>query len=146
MIDVRLSRRPLWVVPAALLLAACNGTEPHSQPLSLSLTTKSASPGAAAGPSADLQIGTGANSLTISQAQVVLAEIELSPSGTCSTTGEQDDCDELEAAPALVDLPVDGTTKVVLDGAVPPRDQREGDRRLYRREQSNSSVHVHGGG
>jgi len=120
MIDVRLSRRPLWVVPAALLLAACNGTEPHSQPLSLSLTTKSASPGAAAGPSADLQIGTGANSLTISQAQVVLAEIELSPSGTCSTTGEQDDCDELEAAPALVDLPVDGTTKVVLDGAVPP--------------------------
>src|SRR2546426_12414008 len=67
-----------------------------------------------------LQVGTGANSLTISQAQIVLAEIELSPNGSCSTTDETDDCDELEAAPALVDLPVDGTTKVALDGVVPP--------------------------
>jgi hypothetical protein len=50
----------------------------------------------------------------------VLAKIELSPSGSCATAGEKDDCDELQAGPALVDLPVDGTTKVVLDAAVPP--------------------------
>jgi len=120
MLDVRPSLRPLWFLSVALSFAACNGTEPKSQPLSLSFTTKSASPGAASGASADLQIGTGANSLTISQAQIVLAEIELSPNGSCSTTDEADDCDELEAAPALVDLPVDGTTKVALDGVVPP--------------------------
>src|SRR2546425_7407141 len=107
MLDVRPSLRPLWFLSVALSFAACNGTEPKSQPLSLSFTTKSASPGAASGASADLQIGTGANSLTISQAQIVLAEIELSPNGSCSTTDEADDCDELEAAPAPVDLPVD---------------------------------------
>jgi hypothetical protein len=70
--------------------------------------------------SASIQIGTGANSLTLNQAQVVLSRIELSPSGSCATAGEQDDCDELQAGPALLDLPVDGTAKVVLDGAVPP--------------------------
>src|SRR5207247_687613 len=96
------------------------GTGPKSQPLSPPFTTKSASSGAPPPASAGLQIGTGANSLTISQAQIVLAEIELSPNGSCSTTDEADDCDELEAAPALVDLPVDGTTKVALDGGVPP--------------------------
>ena len=120
MLSVYRSPGPSWLVPVALLLVACNGTEPRSQALSLSFTTKSASLGAASGASADLQIGTGANSLTLSQAQIVLAEIELSPGGSCSTTDEADDCDELEAAPALVDLPVDGTTKVILDGAVPP--------------------------
>src|SRR5207247_8634005 len=92
----------------------------RSQALSLSFTTKSASLGAGSGASADLQIGTGANSLTLSQAQIVLAEIELSPGGSCSTTDEADDCDALETAPALVDLPVDGTPKVALDGVVPP--------------------------
>jgi hypothetical protein len=70
--------------------------------------------------SASIQLGTGANSLTINQAQVVLSKIELAPSGTCGTPGERDDCDELQAGPALVELPLDGTTKVVLDGAVPP--------------------------
>ena len=49
----------------------------------------------------------------------MLARIELSPSGTCATTGEADDCDELQVGPTLVTLPVDGTTKVVLDALVP---------------------------
>src|SRR5437773_4340332 len=96
MLDFRPSLRSLWFLSVALSFAACNGTEPKSQPLSLSFTTKSASSGAASPASADLQIGTGANSLTISQAQIVLAEIELSPNGSCSTTDEADDCDELE--------------------------------------------------
>src|SRR2546429_546091 len=115
MLDVRPSLRPLWFLSVALSFAACNGTEPKSQPLSLSFTTKSASPGAASGASADLQIGTGANSLTISQAQIVLAEIELSPNGSCSTTDEADDCDELEAAfnpPVTVGA---GTSNLTID-------------------------------
>lgn len=119
------SRRPLVsLAPAALLLVGCTGTAPKaSQPISLSITTRSGSTpslSAAGTVSASIQIGTGANSLTINKTQVVLAKIELSPSGTCATAGEKDDCDELQAGPALVDLPVDGTTKVVLDGAVPP--------------------------
>jgi len=114
------SYRTLWLTPVALLLGACSDVGP-SRPVSLSVTTKSAStaPQGAAAINADIVIGTGANSLTISTVQVVLADIELSPGGTCSTTDENDDCEELEAQPALVDLPVDGSTLVILDGAVP---------------------------
>jgi hypothetical protein len=101
-----------------MALTACNGTAPHaSYPLSLSVTTKSAS--ALSGPSADIQIGTGANSLKITAAAIVLSRIELSPGGSCTPTAGEDDCDELRAGPQLVTLPVDGTTKVVLDGLVP---------------------------
>ncbi|HYT05645.1 MAG TPA: hypothetical protein VEM13_12295 [Gemmatimonadales bacterium] len=110
------STRALWLAPLALALAACSDTGPKaSQPVSLSVTTKPSS-----SPSADIMIGSGANSLTISQAQIVLARIELSPSGACATTGEEDDCDELEVGPTLVSLPVDGSTQVVLDGVVSP--------------------------
>jgi hypothetical protein len=118
MTDLALSRRALWLAPVALALAACHGTSPAARPVSLSLATGSGvTPTSVA---ADLQIGTGANSLTISGAQMVLARIELSPNGTCATTGEEDDCDELQAGPGLVTLPVDGTTKVILDALVPP--------------------------
>ncbi len=116
-------RRLVSLAPAALLLVGCTGTAPKaSQPISLSITTRSPSTSSlpTASASASIQIGTGANSLTINQAQVVLSRLELSPSGSCATAGEKDDCDELQAGPALVDLPVDGTTKVVLDGAVAP--------------------------
>jgi hypothetical protein len=113
-----LTRRTLWLAPIAMALTACNGTAPHpSYPLSLSITTKSAS--TPSGLSADIQIGTGANSLKITAAAVVLARIEVSPGGTCAPTGEEDDCDELGVGPQLLTLPVDGTTKVVLDGLVP---------------------------
>ncbi|HYK82783.1 MAG TPA: hypothetical protein VEU55_06520 [Gemmatimonadales bacterium] len=86
-------------------------------PISLSVTTLAGS--TTPGTSAAIQIGSGANSLTINQAQVVLSRIELSTSSPCATTGEEDDCNELEVGPTLVTLPVDGSTKVVLDGAVP---------------------------
>lgn len=117
------SRGPLSLACAALVAAACNGTAPKgAQPLSLSVTTRSASTAtlpSASGVRAAIQIGSGANSLSITKAQIVLARIELSTTGTCATTGEADDCDELQAGPALVDLPVDGSTKVMLDAAVP---------------------------
>lgn len=116
------SPRASWLTPVALLLGACSNMGP-SHAVSLSVTTKSASTTAPQGAprvSGDIVIGTGANSLTISKVQIVLADIELSPGGTCSSTDENDDCDELDAPPALVDLPVDGSTKVILDGSVPP--------------------------
>ena len=111
--------RAFWLAPVALLVA-CDGTGPKaSQPISLSVTTRSVTRSAPSGPNADIQIGTGANSLTISQAQIVLSRIELSPSGTCAATGEEDDCDELKVGPSLLDLPVSGSTQVVLDALVP---------------------------
>ncbi len=109
--------RALWFAPVALLLAACSDMGP-TRHVSLSVTTKSASTGSQP-VAANIVIGSGPNSITITKAQVVLSEIELSPGGPCSSTTEDDGCDELETGPVLVDLPVDGTTKVVLDGLVP---------------------------
>src|SRR2546425_11188365 len=82
MIDLPRVRGALWLAPVALTFAACDGTAPKaSQPVSLSVTTKGTSGvsvPAGSGLSAAIQIGSGANSLTINQARVVLARIELS--------------------------------------------------------------------
>src|SRR3989454_3299020 len=116
------SRQPtsacaLWLAPVALTFAACDGMAPKaSQAVSLSVTTK----GTGSGISAAIRIGSGANSLTINQAQVVLARIELSTAGGCATTGEGDDCAELQLGPTLVDLPVDATTQVMLEDVAIP--------------------------
>src|SRR2546426_4789137 len=124
MIDLSRVRGALWLAPVALTLTACDATSPKtSQPVSLSVTTKGASGvavPAGSSMSAAVQIGSGANSLSITQAQVVLARIELSTAGSCAATGEDDDCAELRLGPTLVDLPVDATTQVMLvDVAVP---------------------------
>jgi hypothetical protein len=117
-------RRALWLAPLAFTVTACDGTAPRaSQPLTLSVTTKGTSGvavPAGSGVSAAIQIGSGANSLSITQAQIVLARIELSTAGTCATTGEEDDCPELGLGPTLVDLPVDATTQVMLEDVAVP--------------------------
>src|SRR5437660_4388617 len=124
MMDLSRMRGALWLAPVTLTLAACGGTAPRaSQPLSLSVTTKgmTGAPDApASGMSAAIQIGTGANSLSITQAQIVLGRIELTTAAGCATTGEQDDCAELRLGPTLVDLPVDATTQVMLEDAAVP--------------------------
>ena len=117
MIDLSRVRGALWLAPVALTFAACDGMAPKaSQPVSLSVTTK----GTGSGIGAAIQIGSGANSLTINQAQVVLARIELSTAGSCTTTGAADDCAELQLGPTLVDLPVDATTRVMLEDVAIP--------------------------
>src|SRR5207249_7513275 len=71
MIDLSRVRGALWLAPVALTMAACDGMAPKaSQPVSLSVTTK----GTGSGIGAAIQIGSGANSLTINQAQVVRSE------------------------------------------------------------------------
>lgn len=119
---IRVSRTLLFV-PAALCLAACRADMGSARSMSLSVTTKPAatvSQPAASGVRADIVISSGSNTLTITSAKIVLSEIELSPGGTCSTTGEDDNCDELEVGPDTVTLPVDGTTQAFLDAVVPP--------------------------
>jgi len=124
MIDFSRMRGALWLAPVALTLTACDATAPKtSQPVSLSVTTKGTSGGsvpAGSGMTAAIQVGSGANSLTINQAQVVLARIELSTAGGCAATGEEDDCAELRLGPTLVDLPVDATTQVMLEDVAIP--------------------------
>src|SRR5437667_6041646 len=124
MIDLSCVRGALWLAPLALTCTACDATSPKtSQPVSLSVTTRGTSGGsvpAGSGMSAAIQIGSGANSLSITEAQVVLARIELSTAGSCAATGEDDNCAELQLGPTLVDLPVDATTQVMLEDVAIP--------------------------
>src|SRR2546427_12708772 len=89
MIDLSRVRGALWLAPVALTLTACEATAPKtSQPVSLSVTTKGASGvavPAGSGMTAATQIGSGANSLSITPAPVGLARIHPSTPRTCAT-------------------------------------------------------------
>jgi hypothetical protein len=130
-------RYVVWLAPLAVALAACNSTSPTTQSFSVSTTTKVLTP---AGSSS----ATSGGSLTLSAAQVVLRKIELAPVGTtCASETERDDaartssavqeaddaaveqgnqdasCEGLELGPLTVNLPLDASTKVILDALVP---------------------------
>jgi len=139
-------RRILFVAPAALLLAAC-ATEPNAMQR-VSVSTAIGSLGAhtaSAGISADLIItGTG-GSVKITSAQVTLSRIKLATDSACTSADDQhevddsaevadsepsepsepnddngeSDCAVVRTGPVTVDLPLDGSTKVILDGLVP---------------------------
>ena len=124
----------VWLAPLAVAVAACEPTGPGSRALSLSVTTKSATSTSMASASADPSGG----SISLSAAQVTLKEIELNTTGTSceaetdntaasTPAGTSDDaqdehdenCAELELAPLQVNLPLDPTTKLILDALVP---------------------------
>jgi len=133
------AHRTLWCAALASLLAACNDTGVKIfRPISLSITTAGSRASLPTGSAlaAAIQIGSGANSLSITQAQATLERIELAGSGSCAGDLEasdempgqpeaepedagDDDCAELRVGPTPVNLPVDGTTKVILDALVP---------------------------
>lgn len=111
----------------AVTAGACSdavGANAHS--LSLSVTGKSPSApvvsrSSAFGPSLDVVVGSGANSVTITKAQIVLGRIEVEPGTTtsaCSGT-QTDECPEVKLDPVLVDLPLDGTTKTDFGASIP---------------------------
>lgn len=123
----------LAVLLGAASLAACaEGTGPNgaNRPVSLSFSTSatataSASPSLT--PSRSVSFTSGANSLVITKAQLVLARVELQRVGaTCASTAsagdDQDDehsCAELELAPSLIDLPVDSSVATALGVSIP---------------------------
>ena len=83
MVALLLPRRPVWLTPAVLALAACSSTGPGaSRPVSLSVTTRSPAAAPTSSPaSAAITVGSGANSVTLTKVQVVLARIELATNG-----------------------------------------------------------------
>ena len=121
------ARSAAIVFGLTIAAAACSdavGANAHS--LSLSVAGKSpsapvASRTSAFGPSLDVVVSSGANSITITKAQIVLGRIEVEPgstTATCSGT-ETDGCPELKLDPVLVDLPLDGTTKTDFGASIP---------------------------
>ena len=119
----------LGLLGAASTLACADGTGPKAgQPISISFTT-SGTAGAALTRSIDpaalpsfSTTGT-ADVLTISKAQVVVARMELERVDAACTSDEavgddehenaDDDCEELQLAPSIVDLPVGPNSTVV---------------------------------
>jgi hypothetical protein len=131
-------RSLVWVAPLALALAACDSNNPTTRALSVSTTTTA--PTAGRDPA-----GASGGSLTLSAAQVVLSKIKLAPVGTsCAAETEHDDaarmssdeheadddadeqdiedasCEDLKLGPLTVNLPLDASTKLILDALVPP--------------------------
>ena len=129
MLQLQSLRLTAWLAPLAVGLVACDTTAPGTRPLSLSVTSRSTAP--TTGPSTSIVVGSGAAGITITAAQMTLGEIELSPSGSCgaetneadaagpANDNHEDSCEELDAGPVTVDLPVDGTTKAMLHVTVP---------------------------
>jgi len=154
-------RRLLLLAPAALVVTACNSTEPnamHRISVSAAIASAGVRPSSAA-ISADLIVTGEGGSVKISSAQIVLSRLKLANNDPCAADsddveepedsvehsavhdpadvdnddhdqgedhddqGEDQDeesgCAPIKAGPALVDLPLDGTTKVVLDALVP---------------------------
>lgn len=92
-------------------------------------TSSSSSTSSASGLSSTLASGSSADALVITKAQLVLARLELQRAGaTCTTATEAGDdnpsstesCAELELAPMVIDLPVNGSVVSALSVAVPP--------------------------
>src|SRR6266487_6005004 len=134
------ARSVLLVAPVALLLAACDSTAPR--PLQRINLSASATPGIVA----DLIVSGTGGSVRITSAQLTLSHIKLASDAACAADDErehadsnetaagtnetdadhndgdannEDECEPIRVDPVQVNLPLDGTTKVVLDALVP---------------------------
>jgi hypothetical protein len=87
-------RRLCLLAPTALLLTACNSTEPNAMHrVSVSATTSASSARTSAGIVADLVVGGEGGSVTISSAEIVLSRLKLANNEACA--GDEDDSDEV---------------------------------------------------
>lgn len=172
-------RRLLLLAPVALVITACNSTEPNAmQRISVSAAIASAGVRPSPGISADLIVTGAGGSVKISSAEMVLSRLKLATDAPCagdssdveapdsiehsavhdSADGDHEDstahdssdvdhedstahdtsdvdhehdhgdqgeghdedgCAPIKTGPALVNPPLDGTTKIVLDALVP---------------------------
>src|SRR5438046_1794084 len=134
------TRAVLILAPVALLLTACDSTSPR--PLQRINLSASATPGIVA----DLTVSGTGGSVRITSAQLTLSHVKLASDTGCAADDEREhadsnetaadtsetdadnndgddtnehECESIRVAPVQVNLPLDGTTKVVLDALVP---------------------------
>ena len=116
----------------ALGIAACGvfSTAPNRPTLTLSFSSRAPAPVASASlaPNFDISVTSGANTLVITKAQLVVRKIELKSLATtaCSEDGiSADDCDEIELGTRLVDLPVSDALAPATTASIPEGTYRE---------------------
>jgi len=116
--SVTLGRHILPCLLGAALVAACsNGTGPSAGSNASMSFAKSSSASPASAMAAPISVG--GQTLVLSQVQIVLSEVELKQadhSGSC--TGEVPGCEEFEAGPLLVDLPLSGGVTTTINTGV----------------------------
>lgn len=143
-----MSTRMLAVLGMAAALAACSdGTGPGSaRTVSLTFATGSGAAPLFSRMVGDETIVSGSDVLVITQAQVVLREIELKPAdgAACERTGQSDDdgCEEFEVGPTLVDLPLGGATETVVTIAIDPATYDEIDFEVHKTEGSGDAAFI----
>lgn len=123
----------------AALAAACgDSTGPSRSAMSLSFSTRAPAVSQAAGSlasSADVTVSGGGNTLVITKAQIVLEQIELKRSASVScpdSASRDDDCEELQFGPVLVDLPLTSNVSAPLTVSVPAGTYREIELEVHR--------------
>ena len=116
-------RRAIALLPVLLIVAACSSdslSPKGARSLSLSFSTaprSSASPSTAPATSVSAT-----DAIVLTKVQLVLSDIELAKGGagcTESEQGQQGECDGLELAPVLIDLPVTAGVTTALTTTVP---------------------------
>lgn len=116
------TRSTLVLVLGGVLLGGCDGTGPKLQHLTLSVASTPTGVSPSSGIRFDVVVGSGPNSIRITSVEFVLGETQLSDAATCSTPPANDDnCNEMELDPILVNLPLTSSPPTqVLDALVPP--------------------------
>lgn len=119
----------LFFLVPALISAACTDSVGADRKLvSLSFSTRSSAvtPAIGVASRSDITVGGGGNTLIITRAQLVLHEVELKLStvATCSSTSD-DDCEQVELGPMLVNLPLDNGITTPITVALPTGTYRE---------------------
>ena len=127
----------LSALSASLVACSADSTSPNGSAtgsVSLSFAATGASPAASSSPvspgglSTTLVVNSSADALVITKAQLVLARLELERAGAACTSeteagddnpSSNESCAELELAPTVIDLPVNGNVVSALSVAVP---------------------------
>jgi len=132
------TRITLSLIAFAVTMAACGDSTAvrpsRSVGISFATGTFAAAPSVIAPARYDITVTGGGNALVITRAQLVLREIELklSTSASCPSTGSDDDCEEMEIGPVLVDLPLNTGVVTALSAAIPAGSYRATRRSLPR--------------
>ena len=125
--------RVLLLMSLAAALTACGDGAGLGDNATVSLSFATGAPGApAAGFSASVMsypLEDGTNTLVITKAEIVLREIELKRAEyeSCDSDMSNDDCEEFEAGPVLLDMPLNGEVEqmVSIDAPVGTYDELE---------------------
>lgn len=142
--DSRMSSRHFWSLLAVTFgLAGCSdSTSPEAFRVSLSL--------AASGPAAsvnrivtaqDITLNDGTSELVLTRVALVLREIELERV-SAEDCLDDDDCEEFETGPVLLELPLDGTVTTAVTVDVPADTYDELEFEIHKPESSDDAAFI----